>query len=189
MRRPSRSPRLGSRSLIVASMLGGAALPSLAWAGPSDRSSSRPTAVQIGIGPVVGIPGGGVSGRIPLDFQYHFRGGDVGPALGMQLPLNFSRGSLGMHIGPSFVWDFRVAQVGRAKLYLGPLATTGYGFSAATHGGGAAHFWYLTLGAQFRALWNDKVGLFIRPASFDVLVGNGWAAGGWSFTAGLALAF
>jgi hypothetical protein len=175
--------------MLVAGMLASAAVPAVAHAGPSDSSSSRPTAVQIGIGPVVGIPGGGVDGRIPIDFQYHFRRGDVGPALGLQLPMNFSRGSFGMHIGPIFLWDFRVGQLGNAKLYLAPLATTGFGFSTGTHGGGSAQFWYLTLGGQFRALWRDTVGLFVRPASFDVLVGNGFVAGAWSFTAGLALAF
>ena len=107
----------------------------------------------------------------------------------MQLPINFSAGSFGMHLGPIFVWDFRITQIGNAKLYLAPLVTTGYGFATSTHGGGAAHFWFLTLGSQFRVLWRDTVGLFVRPTSFDVLVGNGWAAGGYSFTAGLALAF
>jgi len=189
MRRPLRPSRRAQRLALLLGTLAGSAIPAAAWAGPSDSSSSRPTAVQIGIGPVVGIPGGGVFGRVPIDFQYHFRRGDVGPALGMQLPFNFSRGSIGMNLGPIFVWDFRITQAGRAKLYLGPLVTTGYGFAAGTHGGGAAHFWYLTLGPQFRALWNDTVGLFVRPASFDVWVGNGWATGNWSFTAGLALAF
>lgn len=189
MRHPLRSSRRTARLALVFGTLAGAALPAVASAGPSDSSSSRPVAVQAGIGPVINIPGGGVSGRVPLDFHYHFRGGDVGPGLGLQLPINFSRGSIGMHIGPTFVWDFRIATAGRAKLYLGPLVSTGYGFGAATHGGGAAHFWFLTLGPQFRALWNDGVGLFIRPASFDVLVGNGWITGNWSFTAGLAVAF
>jgi hypothetical protein len=189
MRRPPRSFLSGSRCLVASAVLAGTALPSIAHAGPSDNSSSRPTTVQLGLGPVVTIPGGGVYGRIPIDFQVHFRRGDVGPALGLQLPINFARGLFGMHIGPIFIWDFRITRIGRAKLYLGPLATTGYGFATAVGGHGAAHFWFLTLGAQFRALWNDRAGLFIRPASFDVLVGNGYAAGAWSFTAGLALAF
>jgi hypothetical protein len=189
MRSPLRSSRRTARLALVLGTLVGTALPAVAFAGPSDSSSSRPVAVQVGVGPVINIPGGGVSGRVPLDFHYHFRGGDVGPGLGLQLPINFSPGSIGMHIGPTFVWDFRIATAGRAKLYLGPLVSTGYGFSAATHGGGAGHFWFLTLGPQFRALWNDGVGLFIRPASFDMLVGPGWITGNWSFTAGLAVAF
>lgn len=164
-------------------------VPSRAEAGPSDNSSGRPFAAQLGLGAAVGIPGGGLFGRAPIDFQYHLRGGDVGPAIGAWLPIHFDSGMFGMNLGPMFLWDFRVGQAGNAKLYLGPLAATGYGFSAATHGHGAAHFWFLTLGAQFRALWNDKVGLFVRPATFDLWVGNGWAGGNWSATAGLALAF
>lgn len=166
-----------------------ASAPATARAAPRGGGGGRPASFQLGLGPAVGIPGGGVFGRLPIDFQYHLRGGAVGPAIGMQAPLHFSAGSVGMNLGPMFLWDFSVGPAGAARLYLGPLAATGYGFTAATHGHGAAHFWFLTLGAQFKALWGGKVGLFVRPASFDLWVGNGWAGGNYTATAGLAVAF
>lgn len=188
MRCPPRSLRLAVGPLLAAAVV--AVVPAVAEAGPSDDSSSRPFALQLGLGPSIGLPGGGVFGRAPIDVQYHLRGGDVGPAIGAQAPIHFGPGSFGMNLGPMFLWDFRVGQAGAAKLYLGPLAATGYGFTAASGGHGAAtHFWFLTLGGQFRALWNDSVGLFVRPVSFDLWVGNGWAGGNYTATLGLAVAF
>lgn len=188
MRRSSRRARV-NLALVLAGAALAAGAPGLAHAGPSDPSSARKVALQLGLGPAVGIPGGGLFGRAPLDVEFHLRGGDVGPAIGAWAPMHFGPGSFGMNLGPVLLWDFRLGQVGAAKLYVAPLAATGYGFTAGTHGHGAAHFWFLTLGAQLRALWNDKIGLFVRPANFDLWVGNGWAAGNWSATLGLALAF
>ncbi len=179
-----------AKPLILAIAMGSALalVPEVAHAGPNDNSASRPWSLHAGLGPVVSF-GGGVMGRLHFDMEYHFKGGDVGPALGFYIPLNFDGHHVGLNVGPVFLWDFRIAEVGSAKLYLGPLVASGYGFHAHTHGGGgAAHFWFLHAGAHFRALWRDRIGFFARPANFEVWAGS-FVTGHWSFIAGLAAAF
>jgi hypothetical protein len=157
-----------------------------ALAGPNDNSASRPWSLHAGLGPVISF-GGDVMGRFSFDMAYHFKGGDVGPALGFYVPLNFDDDEVGVNVGPIFFWDFRVGQVGSAKLYLGPLVASGYGFHAEI-GDRADHFWFLHGGAQFRVLWRDRIGLFARPAGFEVWAGT-IVEGHWSFLSGLAAAF
>jgi hypothetical protein len=159
----------------------------IAHAGPNDNSASRPWSLHAGLGPVVSFDGD-VVGRLHFDMAYHFKGGDVGPALGFYLPLNFDDDAVGPKFGPIFLWDFRIAQVGSAKLYLGPLAASGYGFYADVDAGEVDHVWFLHVGAQFRVLWRDRIGLFARPAGFELWAGN-VVQGHWSFISGLAAAF
>ena len=158
-----------------------------AHAGPSDNSASKPWSLHAGLGPAVSF-GGDVMGRLQFDMEYHFKGGDVGPALGFYVPVNFERRELGLNVGPIFVWDFRIAEAGGGKIYVGPLVASGYGFHAHFRHRFNYHFWFFHAGGQFRMLWNDNIGFFARPANFEVWAGN-VVVGHWSFVGGLAAAF
>lgn len=184
----------------LAVALGTALYAADAEAGPNDNSASKPWSLHAGLGPVVNFRGG-LLGRFSFDMEYHFKGGDVGPALGFYAATNFAAFTGGLNIGPLFNWDFRIYEQGNVKLYIGPLASTGYGFQSAWWGpyGGPrrrgpgptylAHFWYLYVTPHFRVLWNDSIGMFARFAGFEVWAGPWGATGHFSFVAGLAAAF
>ena len=170
-----------------------------AQAGPNDPSADRAWSLHAGFGPVVNFRGG-LFGRGSFDMEYHFKRGDVGPALGFYGATNFTTRNAGLNVGPLFAWDFRIHETGNVKLYIGPLAATGYGFHSGWRGrfggpgrgpGGQyfAHFWFLYVTPHFRVLWNDRIGMFARPAGFEVWAGNFGATGHFSFMAGLAAAF
>ena len=169
------------------------ALPSTAWAGPNDNSSDRPWSLQFGIGPSVNF-GGGVHGRSGVDFQYHFFGGDVGPALGAQAYFTFHRWHFGMNVGPIFLWDFRILEAGNFKLYIAPLIALGHAFWHRTDGRRrrdpwTRHWFFMDFGAQLKGTWNDRVGFFVRPTNFSMYAGPPSVHGYWSFISGLTLSF
>ena len=72
-----------------------------------------------------------------------------------------------------------------------PVAATGYGFQHVSVNGfsGTANYWYLNLGAQGRAMFNDRFGAFIRPLNFDITAGQGGAGGSWSLILGGSMDF
>jgi hypothetical protein len=166
-----------------------AAMLSLAIVAAPGTDSDRPWSLQLGLGPEVGLPGGGVRGKLALDFQYHFKGTDVGPALGLQTHMHFARGLFGMSVGPIFLWDFRVVAAKKFKLYVAPLVALGYHFTTIPQLDATSHAFFMDFGAQVKGLVNDRVGFFVRPANFSVIAGRGGAAGAYAFVAGLAVAF
>ena len=151
--------------------------------------SDRPWSLQLGLGPEVGLPSGGVQGRLALDFQYHFKGTDVGPALGAQTHMHFASGLFGMNIGPIFLWDFRVVAAKKFKLYVAPLVALGYHFTTIPALDATGHAFFMDFGAQVKGIVNDRVGFFARPANFSLIAGRGGATGAYSFVAGVALSF
>lgn len=161
------------------------AAPGVASAGPNDTSTSRPWSLQFGIGPSVRF-GGAAHGRFGFDFQYHFFGGDVGPALGAQAFTLFRPRRFGMNVGPIFLWDFRIAEAGNFKLYIAPLVALGHGFWHRPNRW-TTHWFFMDFGAQLKGMWNDRVGFFVRPTNFSVWVPR--ADGYWSFISGLSLSF
>jgi hypothetical protein len=170
--------------------LGLATAPAIAFAGPNDNSSSRPWTLNIGLGPMVNLEGGSVLGKGGLDFQYHFKGGDVGPALGGQFYMHFRDHVFGFQVGPIFLWDFRLVTAGNFKLYLAPLVAAGYSFTTFTPSpGGESHAFFMDFGGQLKGVWNDRVGFFVRPTNFSLLAGNNGATGFYTFLTGLTLSF
>jgi len=165
--------------------LGLATAPAIAAAGPNDNSSSRPWTLDIGVGPSIPlfrIPS--AFGRAGLDFQYHFKGGDVGPALGALFYTHFAPSTFGFNVGPMFLWDFRVHQGGKFKLYLAPLVAAGYAYTTYD-----SHAFFADFGGQLKGVWNDRVGFFVRPINFSVWAGRGAAFGIYSLLVGLTLSF
>ena len=160
----------------------------------SAPSSNAPTAVKFtlnaGIGPTVGF-GGGALGRLAFDGQYRLFGSDAGPAIGGMIHLLFGQNTFGMQLGPIFMWEFFLADPGGIRIYVGPVAATGYGFQHVSVNGfsGTANYWYLNLGAQGRAMFNDRFGAFIRPLNFDITAGQGGAGGSWSLILGGSMDF
>jgi hypothetical protein len=161
--------------------------PRTAQAKLQDNAHDKPWTLNLGTGLSVGLPYGGVAGHFSPDFQYHFFGGDVGPALGAQAHMLFASHLFGMQIGPIFLWDFRVFSDPNAKLYLAPLVSPGYAF--ATSSGLTAHFFYMTFGGQFKAVFNDWIGIYVRPIDFQVLAAGGGAVGAWRLTVGVTFNF
>jgi len=164
--------------------LGLAGAPALASAGPNDNSTSRPWTIDIGLGPMINLPGGGALGKAGLDFHYHFKGGDVGPALGGWIYTHFAPGTFGFNVGPMFLWDFRVHSSGRFKLYLAPLIVAGYSYTTYDW-----HAFFADFGMQLKGVWNNRVGFFVRPLNFSVWAGNFGATGWWTLIAGLTVSF
>ncbi len=167
--------------------IGLAAAPATALAGPNDNSNKRPWALQIGAGPTLDIPFGFAIGTVGVDFQYHFKRGDVGPALGGLLHTHFGVGEFGFTTGPIFMWDFRVVTSSNFKLYVAPLAAAGFGLN--TYGRGADPFFFADIGGQLKGVWNDRVGFFVRPATFSVWAGPFGGVGLWTLFGGLTLSF
>ena len=171
--------------------LGLAAAPAIAAAGPNDNSSDRPWTLDIGLGPTINLESGSALGKAGLDFHYHFKGGDVGPALGGQFYMHFRDSVFGFNVGPMFLWDFRVYDGGKFKMYLAPLVALGYSLTN-FHAGpfhGNSHAFFMDFGGQFKGVWNDRVGFFIRPVNFSLWAGEGGATGFWTLIAGLTLSF
>jgi len=169
-----------------------AGAPAIAAAGPNDNSSARPWTLNVGVGPSVSLSRFPVAfGRAGLDFQYHFFGGDVGPALGGQFYMHFRPATFGFNVGPIFLWDFRVAEAGNFKLYLAPLVAMGYAFTTYNDSGVHAngHAFFADFGGQLKGVWNDRIGFFVRPVNFSVWAGNGGASGYWTMLLGLTLSF
>jgi hypothetical protein len=158
-------------------------------AGAKELDVDRPWSLQLGLGPEVGLPSGGVQGKLALDFQYHFRRTDVGPALGLQTHMQFASGLFGMAVGPIFLWDFRVVATKKFKLYVAPLVALGYRFTTIPALDATAHGFFMDFGAQLKVVVNDRVGFFVRPANFSLVAGKGGAAGAYAFVAGVALTF
>ena len=153
-----------------------------------EAAASEKWSAQFGLGPKVNLEGGGVNGTLDADFQYHFRQRQDGPALGLQVPLHFDSNEVGMHIGPIFMWHFEVAKPNNIPIYVAPLVSSGFGFTA-FEGGGTIGYWFLTFGAQVKARFTEHIGAYIRPATFDVIAGPNIITGNWSSTGGLSLAF
>ena len=181
------------------------AVPATAQAGPNDNSSDRPWALQFGLGPAVhlgprgwwGRGAGGTHGRIGFDFQYHFKGGDVGPALGALATTTFTHRRFGMNVGVIFLWDFRVLEAGNFKLYVAPLVAAGHAFwhrwwddrDRRRGDQWTRHWFFMDFGAQVKGVWNDRIGFFARPANFSMYAGPTSVHGYWSFISGLTLSF
>jgi hypothetical protein len=163
--------------------------PSVASAGPNDNSSSRPWSLQVGIGPSINLESGGAFGKAGLDFQYHFKGGDVGPALGGLFYFHFAERVFGFNVGPIFMWDFRVYSGGKFKLYLAPLIAAGYSLTTVTHTNFVGNAFFLDLGGQLKGMVNDRVGFFVRPATFSMWAGPGGATGFWTALFGVSFSF
>jgi hypothetical protein len=167
------------------------AAPAIASAAPKRNSSSRPWTVDIGMGPAVNLESGYALGKAGLDAHYHFKGGDVGPALGGLFYMHFRDSVFGFNLGPMFLWDFRVHKGRKFKLYLAPLVALGYSLTN-YHGGyahGTTHHFFMDFGGQMKGVWRDRVGFFIRPLNFSLVAGKGGATGFWTLIAGLTMSF
>ncbi|MGB1698899.1 MAG: hypothetical protein ACPHRO_03020 [Nannocystaceae bacterium] len=144
-----------------------------------------------GLGPDVWFRGPVTTGRLAFDGQYRIFGSDAGPAVGPMLHFNFRQRTFGLQLGAIFMWEMFLADPKDIRIYVGPLAATGYGMMSSRFGGVTAvrNYWFLTLGGQARAMFNEKFGAFVRPINFDITAGNGGAMGAWSFIAGVSLDF
>ena len=80
---------------------------------------------------------------------------------------------------------------GSAKLsplgLVAPLAAAGFGLN--TYGRGADPFFFADIGGQLKGVWNDRVGFFVRPATFSVWAGPFGGVGLWTLFGGLTLSF
>lgn len=161
----------------------------MAPAGAPEHDVAKPWSLQLGLGPQVTLPSGGTLGKLAFDFQNHLKRSDDGPALGMQAHMHFARGLFGMDIGPMFLWDFRVVAAKRFKLYVAPMTALGYSFTTIPAFHATGHAFFMDFGAQVKGIVNDKVGFFVRPATFSVLAAKGGAAGAYAFVGGVSFTF
>lgn len=171
--------------------LGLSAAPAIASAAPKGNSSDRPWTFDFGMGPTVQLTDGAALGKMSFDAVYHFKGGDVGPALGPEFIMHFRGGIFGFNLGPVFLWDFRVFAKKNAKLYLAPLVALGYSLTN-FHGQyyrSNSHDYFMDFGGQFKAVWNDRVGVFVRPLNFSLLAGKGGATGFYTLLIGATVSF
>lgn len=183
--------RILNALLLPSALAAGLAWSSEAHAGPSDKAHDKPWTLNVGMGPSINLENAGAWGKLGADFQYHFKKGDVGPALGGQINTLFRENVLGMQFAPIFLWDFRIFADAKTKLYLAPVVSTGYAFVSfpGITGAGAGHAWFLTAGGQFKAVFKDWIGVYVRPLDFELWAGNGGATGYWSMVAGVTFNF
>jgi hypothetical protein len=166
-------------------------VPAVADAAPARDPNGHPWTLNVGVGPTVNLEGAGALGKLGLDFQYHFKRGDVGPALGASFYTHFRAHVFGFQLGPLFSWDFRVHRKDKLALYLAPLVGLGYsltGYPGSYYGGTDSQF-FMDFGGQFKAVFRDRVGFFVRPANFSLLAGRGGATGFWTLLTGLTISF
>jgi hypothetical protein len=165
-------------------------LPRLADAAPPPRARARPWTLDAGIGPMVNLQGEGALGKLGLDVHYHFKRGDVGPALGVQFYTHFRANVFGFQLGPIFLWDFRVYRQRNLALYVAPLVALGYSLTGYPgYGGGTDSDFFMDFGGQFKAVFRDRVGFFLRPVNFSLLAGRGGATGFWTLLTGVTVSF
>ncbi len=157
------------------------------------RDTDRPWTFDAGIGPMVNLERSGGLGKLGFDFHYHFNRSDVGPALGLTFYTHFREKLFGIQVGQMFLWDFRVYRDKKLAMYLAPLVALGYSLTHYVGTGGAAsgndHHFFMDFGAQWKTVFKDRVGVFVRPATFSLLAGKGGATGFYTTLIGVTTSF
>lgn len=131
----------------------------------------------------VGINGGGPIGGIWLDYLYHFRRNQEGPAIGALGVFNAWPGRLGGTLGFMFEWDIRLVPSQNLGLYLGPHVVAGFTGGRCCNDNGYAAFYGMggpTLKLSFKDFWS----FWIRPLNLELFAGDfpgddfraGWGA-------------
>lgn len=163
---------------------GDAAVPS------SQAPGSVVASLNLGIGPNVVLDADTPfpTGRIALDGMYRLQRADAGPAVGLMAHMLFRGSYFGLQLGPIASWDLYLMEVEGIRIYVGPIVGTGYNLTAVDteFGSVTGHAWFLHLGGQARAMFNETWGAFVRPVSFDVVANDAGAYGHWSWTLGVS---
>ena len=163
---------------------GDAAVPS------SQAPGSVVASLNLGIGPNVVLDANTPfpTGRIALDGLYRLQRADAGPAVGLMAHMLFRGSYFGLQLGPIASWDLYLTEVEGIRIYVGPIVGTGYNLTAVDteFGSVTGHAWFLHLGGQARAMFNETWGAFVRPVSFDVVANDAGAYGHWSWTLGVS---
>ena len=145
---------------------------------------------NLGIGPNVVLDANTPfpTGRIALDGLYRLQHADAGPAVGLMAHMLFRGSYFGLQLGPIASWDLYLTEVEGIRIYVGPIVGTGYNLTAVDteFGSVTGHAWFLHLGGQARAMFNETWGAFVRPVSFDVVANDAGAYGHWSWTLGVS---
>ena len=156
----------------------------------SQAPGSVMASLNLGIGPNVVLDADTPfpTGRIALDGLYRLQRADAGPAVGLMAHMLFRGRYFGLQLGPIASWDLYLTEVEGIRIYVGPIVGTGYNLTTVDtdFGSVTGHAWFLHLGGQARAMFNEKWGAFVRPVSFDVVANDAGAYGHWSWTLGVS---
>ncbi len=132
---------------------------------PILRRSTRRMWAGGGLGAGALLEGYGGSGfKLLQFFGFHFKKGGHGPAIAVELAENFGGGSVAFQIVPQFQYDIPI--VDGLGLYLTPIGGAGVVIAS----GGAA--FDLQLGFEGKLTLGDRGYVFLRPLSFDILIGG-----------------
>jgi hypothetical protein len=147
---------------------------------PSVASAEVPTELRPGtkgqnfdFGPAfgVGFGNGGPLGGVWLDYLYHFRGNQEGPAIGALGVFSAWPGRIGGTAAFMFQWDFALVPSKNLGLYLGPHAALGF-----TGGRWNKNHNYAALygmgGATLKLSVNDFWSFWVRPVNMELYAGN-----------------
>lgn len=132
---------------------------------PLLRRSTRRMWAGGGLGAAAWVESYGGSGlKLVQFFGFHFNKSGHGPAIAVELGENFGGGSVGLQIVPQFQWN--IPLVTGLGLYLAPIGGAGVVIA-----GGSAAF-DLQLACEAKLILGDRGMVFLRPLSFDILIGG-----------------
>lgn len=163
--------------MILASSASAAEVPTVL-----ETPSPRPFFAVLQLGPAIEVAGDwGTQLKLGQDFGYHLSGGTTGLALGVSLEESFGNctdaegvSCFSFQGGPKAWWTFQpIADLG---LFVGPAARLAYthvrvsvpGFGASGSFNGVG----LQLSLEARMVLLDRLILFFRPITLDMIVGG-----------------
>ncbi len=117
-----------------------------------------------------GFGAGHPFGSAWLDYLYHFRRDQSGPAIGAAALIGGWRNYFGLASGFMFEWDIRLVPSKNLGLYLGPHVVVGYGFRR--YHNDRYHSFFGMVGPTLKLVVNDFWVFWARPVNFDVRLGG-----------------
>jgi len=145
------------------------AQPAQARTPPELAPGTKPQNFDFGPAFSVGFAGGPLGG-IWLDYLYHFRGDQEGPAIGAMATLSAWPGRFGVASGFMFEYDFRLVPSKNLGLYLGPHFVAG--FTAGRWRGNGYGAFYGMGGPTLKLSLNDFWSFWLRPINIEIIGGS-----------------
>jgi hypothetical protein len=150
-----------------------------------DAPPARPLRISLGLGPAVGIPGGGAGFIVGEEVEYSIANTPVGaPFVGLALAQTFGAGFL-FQFGARAGFDFTVLDTEAVDLLVAPAVVLGAALGEGPNA--VAGYFHAEISGELRALFADGlVGVWIRPIAFEVFAGD-LVFGRWHLMVGASI--
>ncbi|MCA9616200.1 MAG: hypothetical protein KC586_25770 [Myxococcales bacterium] len=159
------------------------ALTTLSTASVAEAQEGRPTYIGFGLGPTVGLRGGGVAFKLEESVGYHVLevGDHPGLFVGGALAQSFAGGSAVLAFGGRVGFDARVFHNSSLSLLVSPHTTVGASVSIIDVGDGGGRqtsgAFNLGFAGEVRLVMaDDRATVWVRPIGFDLHISKGVGA-------------